>query len=95
MTGEDEGPPRLRRYEITGPALKGVMSPGTHRIEAEEGEHLPFEAEVRRLGYDYEHDIIYLIAEHESFDPVPEGMEIPEGTVTVTTVRTEEPTHGA
>lgn len=80
---------RLKRYDITGNVLPDLLSPGTHRVET----GIPKDAETRRLGYDHTEDKVFLVVEHESFDPVEEGMEIPRGEVTLTTVRTEEPTH--
>lgn len=72
-------PVRLRHYPITAQALLLGFQTG-NVTEVIDG--VPQGADLVDCGYVPERQQFYLTVEHESFDRVPEGHEIPEGEIT-------------
>lgn len=69
---------RLRRFEISSAFFPMAMTDGlVYEITA----GVPAGCQLYNMQYDYRLGVFYIVLEHETFDLVPGGGEIPQGTI--------------
>lgn len=74
-------PRRIKRFTITVKQLAELLEGGTHTREVREG--MPKGARIQGVVNGVDPGVLIFTAEHDDFDPIPEGQEPPEARISV------------
>lgn len=89
VSPKPQKPKRLKRFTVTAKQFAELLEGGTHTRELREG--MPSGAIIRESKYKPDTGTLELVAEHQDFDPVPEGQKPPEARISVLPAKAPEP----